>query len=57
MNVEQYGGQSEVLVPLTAVVHKCQTDTDSTGGDGYGQPQAVAKRCDEKVPCYVRVFG
>ena len=53
MNVEQYGGQSEVPVPLMTVVCKCQTDTDSTGGNGYGQPQAVAERCDEDIPCQV----
>ena len=57
VNVEKYGGQREVLVPLMAVVYKCQTDTDSTGGKGYGQPQAVAKRCDETVPCYFGVIG
>ena len=45
------------MVPLTAVVYKCQTDTDSTDGKGYGQPQAVAKRCDVTVPCYVGAVG
>ena len=40
-----------------AVVYKCLTDTDSTDGKGYGQPQAVAKRCDVTVPCYVGVVG
>ena len=57
MNVEQYGEHSEVLIPLTAVVYKCQTDTDNTDGKGYGHPQAVAKRCDVTVPCYVGVVG
>ena len=57
MNVGKHGEQSEVLVPLTAVVYKCQTDTDSTGDKGYGQPQAVAKRCDVTVQCYVGVVG
>jgi len=57
VNVEQYVGHSEVLVPLMAVVCKCQTDTYSTGGDGYGQPQAVAERCDVAIPCHVGVAG
>ena len=57
VNVEQYGGQSEVLVHLMAVVYKCQADTDSTDGDGYGQPQAVAERCDVTVPCHVGIVG
>jgi len=55
VNVEQYGGQSEVLVPVMAVVCKCQTDTKSTGGNGYGQPQAVAERCDVTITCHVGV--
>ena len=57
MNVEQYGGQSEVLVPLMSVVCKCQTDTDRTDGNGYGQPQAVVLRCDVMILCQVGVFG
>jgi len=55
VNVEQYGGQSEVLVPLMAAVCKCQTDTKNTGSNGYGQPQAVAERCDVAIPCHVGV--
>ena len=57
LNVEEYGGHSEVVVPLMPVVCKCQTDTDSAGGDGYGQPQAVAERCDVAIPCHVGVVG
>jgi hypothetical protein len=57
VNVEQYGGHSEVLVPVMAVVCKCQTDTGSTGCNGYGQPQAIAERCDVAIPCHVRVAG
>ena len=38
VNVEQYGGHSETLVPLISADGKCQTDTESTGGNGYGQP-------------------
>ena len=57
VNVEKYGGQTEFLAPLTAVVYKCQADTDSTDGNGYGQPQDVAKRCDETVPFYAVVVG
>jgi hypothetical protein len=57
VNVEQYGGHSVVLVPLMAVVRKCQTDTDSTGSNGYGQPQAVAERCDVAIPWHVGVVG
>jgi hypothetical protein len=52
VNVEQYGGKREVLVPLMAAVCKCETDTDSTGGNGYGQPQAVAKWCDVAIPSH-----
>jgi hypothetical protein len=40
-----------------AAVCKCQTDTDSTGSNGYGQPQAVAERCDVAIPCYVGSAG
>ena len=36
-----------------AVVCKCQTDTKSTAGNGYGQPKAVAERCDVAIPCHV----
>ena len=57
VNVEQYGRHRETLVPLMAIGCKCQTDTDSTGSDGYGQPQAVAERCDIAIPCYVGVDG
>ena len=53
----QYGGYSEVLVPLMAVDYKCQTDTSSTGGNSYGQPQVVAERCDVATPCYVVFVG
>ena len=37
LNIGQYGGHSEVLVPLMTVVYKCQTDTTSTGGKSYGK--------------------
>jgi len=57
VNVEQYGGHRVFLVPLMAAVCKCQTDTDSTGSNGYGQPQAVAERCDVAVPFHVGVVG
>jgi hypothetical protein len=57
VNVEQYGGQREALGPLMAVVCKCQTDTDRTGSNGYGQPQAVAAGCNIAIPCHVRVVG
>jgi hypothetical protein len=57
VNAEHYGGQSEVLVVLTAVFCKCQADTHNTDGNGYGQPQAVAERCDVTIPCHVGIFG
>ena len=57
VNVEQYGGQSEVLVPPMAVDCQCQTDTDSTDSNSYGQPHAVAERCDVAIPCHVGVVG
>ena len=57
MDGEEYRGHSEALGPLMAVVCKCQRDTDNTGGNGYGQPQAVAERCDVAIPHYVRVVG
>ena len=55
VNVEEYGGHGEALVSLMAVVCKCQTNTKSTGGSGYGQPHAVAERCDVAIPCHVGV--
>ena len=57
VNAEKYVGWWEVPVPLMAVVYKCQTDTDGTDGKGYGQPQAVAERCDVTVQCDVGVVG
>ena len=48
----QYCGYIEVLVPFMAVVYNCQTDTKSTGGNDYGQPQVVDERCDVATPCY-----
>jgi len=57
VNVEQYDGHSETLVPPIAVVCKCQTDTNSTGGNGYGQPQAVAEWRDVAIPCHVGFVG
>ena len=57
LNIEQYGGQREVLVPLMAVVCKCQTNTDNTGGNSYGQPQVVTERCDIAIPRHVGVAG
>jgi hypothetical protein len=53
VNVEKYGGHSEVVVGLMAEVCKCQTDTKSTGNNGYGQPHAVAEWCDVAIPCRV----
>jgi hypothetical protein len=57
VNMEQNGGHIKVLVPLMTVVCKCQTNTQSTGGNGYGQPQAVAERCDVAIPRHIRVVG
>jgi len=57
MNVEDYDGHGEALVSLMAVVCKCQTNTKNTGGNGYGQPHAVAERCDVAIPCHVGVVG
>jgi hypothetical protein len=57
VNGEDYFGKNEVLFPLMAVVCNCQTDTKSTDGNGYGQPQAVAERCDVAIPCHVGVVG
>jgi hypothetical protein len=56
-NIEHYGGQNEVLVSLMAVIYKYQTDTNSRGGNGYGQPQSVAERCDVMIPCDVVFVG
>ena len=56
VNVKQYGRKSEVMVLLVALVCKSQTDADSTGGNDYGQPQAVAERCDVAIPCHVGLF-
>ena len=41
------------MVLLMAFVCKSQTDADNTGDNGYGQPQAVAERCDVAIPCHV----
>jgi hypothetical protein len=57
MNVEEYGGHCEVLVLLMAVVYNCQRDSKCTGNNSYGQPQAVAERCDVATPFHVRVVG
>jgi hypothetical protein len=57
MNVEQYGGQREFLVPVMTAVCKCQEDTTSTGDNGYGQPQAVTERCDVAIPCHVGIVS
>jgi hypothetical protein len=51
-SIGQYDGYIEVLVPHMVVEYKCQTDTRTTGGNGYGQPQVVAERCDVATPCY-----
>ena len=56
-HVEHYCGHSNALVPLMAVVCKCQTDTENTSSNGNGQPQAVAQRCDIAIPSHVRVAG
>jgi hypothetical protein len=56
-HVEEYGGQSDALVPLLDIVCKCQTDTKDTNSNGYDQPQAVAERCDIAIPCHVGVVG
>jgi len=52
VNVEQYGGHSETLVPLIAADYKCQTGTDSTGGHGY-----VAERRYVTIPCHFGDVG
>jgi len=57
VNIEQYGGQGEVLVHFMAIVYRCQKDTNSTGGKSYGQPHVVAVRCDVAIPCYVVFVG
>jgi hypothetical protein len=57
VNIEQYCGYIEVLVPLMAVFCKCQTDTTNRGGKSYGQPQVVAERCDVATPCHVLFVG
>jgi len=57
VNVEQYGGHSEVLLPVMAVICKCQTDSKSTDGNDYGQPHAVTERCDVAIPCHIRFAG
>ena len=44
---------SEVTFLLMALACKSQTDADSTGGNGYGQPQSAAERCDVAIPCHV----
>jgi hypothetical protein len=57
VNVEKYGRHGEVFVLLIAVIYKHQTEAKSTGYNGYGQPQAVAERCDVAIPCHVGVVG
>jgi len=56
-HVEKYSGHSEALVPIMAVVCKCQTDTENTDSNGYGQPQTFAEGCDVAIPHHVRVVG
>jgi hypothetical protein len=53
VNIEKYGGQGEVQVSSMVVIYKYQTNTRSTGGNGYGLPQSVAERCDVMIPCDV----
>jgi hypothetical protein len=57
LNVEEYGGHSKALLSLTAVDCKCQTDTEKTGSNCYGHPQAVAERCEVAIPCHIGVVG
>jgi len=57
VNIEKYGGQGEVQVSSMVVIYKYQTNTRSTGGNGYGQPQSVAERCDVMIPCDVVFVG
>jgi hypothetical protein len=57
VNIEQYDWHREVLVPVMAVVYKCQTDMTSTGGNSYGQPHVVAEKCDVATPRYVVFVG
>jgi hypothetical protein len=56
-HVEKFGGHSKALDPIMAVVCKCQTDTENTDSNGYGQTQAVAERCDVAIPRHIRVVG
>jgi hypothetical protein len=57
VNIEQYVGHREVVVSLMTIVYKHQTDTKNTGDNGYGQPQAVAERCDVAIPSHIGVVG
>lgn len=57
VNVEEYVGHSKILLPVMNVDCKCQTDTENTGGNAYGHPQAVAERCNVAIPCQVGVPG
>ena len=45
------------MVLLVALGCKCQTDGNSTGGNGYGQPQAVAERCDVAIPYLIGILS
>ena len=55
VNFEQYGGHIEVFVPLMAVVCKCQTDTNSTGGNGYEQPTSRSSKVWRSDPLLCRI--
>jgi hypothetical protein len=57
VNGEEYCGKFEVFFPLISAVYNCHTDTNNTDGNGYGQPQAVAKRCYVAIPFHVGVAG
>jgi hypothetical protein len=56
-NVEYCVNQTESLLVLVIDVGECKADTKSTAGNGYGQPQAVAERCEVAIPCHVGSAG
>ena len=56
-NVEQYVSQIESLLAVVTEVGECKTGTKNTSSNGYGQPKAVAERCDVAIPSHVGVAG
>jgi len=45
------------LVALVTEVGECKADKKNTGSNGYGQPQAVAERCDVVIPSHIGSAG